>query len=541
VVLFDLSNMTPTSTTNWEKLADQDHFAFVYLPNIASGGYNTPVIIPNYKSIAPVNVCGPSGTSPCNDAPYVNGVLNKVIPQQNINTSRIYATGGSKGGMMTEEVMCDSAMSSRFAGFAPVSAVFISPSASSNVPPNCPALSTHKNFAVQWQYGTSDRAYGGNMTTGFVSASGRWDFSQGQNQTLITNPKLGCNTVKTSYSGTGSMITTSTYTGCLSPRAATSVVMVTGGGHEWQGLDGVHGFSSAATAYSFWNNFATTIAPSPKPTSTPGPTPTATPSAKPTETPNPTSSPTPAPSTLNTLARILYDMAGPYEGPLHGIPSAFGWATHPTVFHPTDSLNMPAETAWGQIYADANANEPSNVRIELRNMASYYLSKSQHKWIRLQDTVPVSGAHYVENFAQNAHIPASWRLEPDGGNSSAMISGYNLHFWPQGARGLIANPSDVAAFYSTYQARLIIDNPSGPNNLPKAKYLANAGGDWWGSVSGTCVTATNSCNPGIGEGRFTYLTPQWTAVDFYSGGPYGASVSGAVTAAQLSANPPPLS
>ena len=216
-------------------------------------------------------------------------------------------------------------------------------------------------------------------------------------------------------------------------------------------------------------------------------------------------------STLNSDARIEYSMSGPHEGPLHGIPSYWSWGSHPEVDNPTDSNGYSATTAWGQVYADANAPEPAqgSVRVELKNMQLYVWSKSGQQWLEPQGTVQVGGAHYVENFADNSSIGVDWRTEPDGGISASMVGGYNLHFWPSTGRGTV-NASDVGAVYVTYQARLI-----GPD-AASAKYLANAGADWWLNTS-----ASWPDNAQVGEGRFMYLSTAWQAFDFYTGGAYG--------------------
>ncbi|MFI5240708.1 MAG: dockerin type I domain-containing protein [Candidatus Saccharimonadia bacterium] len=244
-----------------------------------------------------------------------------------------------------------------------------------------------------------------------------------------------------------------------------------------------------------------------------------------------------APVTLNSVARILYDMIAPHEGVLHGVPLSYSWASTPTVGNPTPPTGMGAITAWGQIYADATTTEPANVRVEMKNMETYLWSNSAQKWNRVQSTVTIQGAHYVEDFVGNVSIAADARTEADGGISTTMVSGYNFHFYPP-SRATVPNPSDVGAVFTTYQARLILDNPAGANNLAQAKYLANVGADWW--VNTTIGFGTGNNNPGVGQGRFTYLTSNWQAENFYTGGPTASGLAGAWAPTQLQANPPPL-
>jgi hypothetical protein len=87
------------------------------------------------------------------------------------------------------------------------------------------------------------------------------------------------------------------------------------------------------------------------------------------------------------------------------------------------------------------------------------------------------------------------------------------------------------------QARLILDDANGPDNRSQARYLANTGGDWWRDLSAAYDDGTN--NPGIGQSRFTYLSTDWTAIDFYTGGPI-ATAPGSWTEGQLRTSNPPI-
>lgn len=274
---------------------------------------------------------------------------------------------------------------------------------------------------------------------------------------------------------------------------------------------------------------STTAAPTTTPPSTTSP---------PTTAPTTTAPPPPATAPINSVSRVLYSMAGLHEGQPHGVPSWWDWAQGPKVDNAVPPAGMGAMTAWGQVYADTTNARPANVRVQVRNMEAYVYLRSQARWVRVQADAVVEGAHYVEDFSGNTSVPTSLRSEPDGGLSFVMQDGYNFHFWPKAGRGALANPADVGAVFTTFQARLILDDPNGPDNRSAARFIANAGGDWWRSVTAP-FAGDFSNNPGIGEGRFTYLTSAWSAINFYTGGPY-ASAPGSWTASQLQASPPPL-
>ena len=225
------------------------------------------------------------------------------------------------------------------------------------------------------------------------------------------------------------------------------------------------------------------------------------------------------------------------DGAPHGVPTYWSWAQKPSLQSVTPPAGMSAITGWGQIYSDASNVQPANVRVELRNMETYVWSNTNHAWTRVQAAAHVDGAHFVEDFAGNAATPTDLRAEPDGGVSTGMASGFNFHFWPATGRGALPNPSDVGGVYTTVQARLILDNPSGPDNRGQARYLANTGGDWWRTTSIGYGDGTN--NPGVGQSRFTYVTSDWTAINFYTGGPI-AIAPNSWTEAQLRASVPPV-
>jgi hypothetical protein len=231
-------------------------------------------------------------------------------------------------------------------------------------------------------------------------------------------------------------------------------------------------------------------------------------------------------------------MDWPHAGCPHGVPTYYSWQSVPEVDDATDASAQPLTIPWGQIYADCTATEPTNVRIELRNIEEWLWSKSQSKWVEVATSPTVNGGHFSECFCGSDGPQPNWRQESDGGISSTMVAGYNLHFWTTAGRVPIQLPaSGIGAVYSTFEARLILDDPTGPNNLAQAKYLANAGADWW--------SANGAQNPSPGMGRFTYLTTSWQAEDFYTGsGPdntYGPSAyPPGWTNLQLEAFAPPI-
>jgi hypothetical protein len=224
------------------------------------------------------------------------------------------------------------------------------------------------------------------------------------------------------------------------------------------------------------------------------------------------------------LAEIDSNMTGPDQGNPSGVPSDYSWYNEPTVQDgSTPPSNYDSMTMWGQVYLQNGYANTPNVRIEVRDVRSYVWSLSQSQWIQIQQSTAVQGGAYVEDFSNNASVPALTRTESDGGTSVLMQDGYNFHFWPLGERATIS-PSDVGGVFTEYEARLVEDNPSGPDNLAAAHYVANAGADYWLST-----TASFPNNAGVFEGRFDILSSSWQIISGDSR-----------TAAQLGAHPPPV-
>src|SRR5262249_27399577 len=104
-------------------VADAGRFV-VALALTHSSIYAPSIYIP--QAINGTSTCGVSGTVRCSDTPRANGILNAVecsgaAPCQNIDTNRVYTMGGSKGGGMTLDMMCDPNIAGRFKGFVALS------------------------------------------------------------------------------------------------------------------------------------------------------------------------------------------------------------------------------------------------------------------------------------------------------------------------------------------------------------------------------------------------------------------------------------
>jgi hypothetical protein len=240
---------------------------------------------------------------------------------------------------------------------------------------------------------------------------------------------------------------------------------------------------------------------------------------------------------LNSVATVLYDMQPLNESNGHGALSGSGLA-------PMLSYNAPPAgtgfvEAWGQVYADTTNTYPANVRVAVKNVETYIWSLSQAKWVRVQAVSSPGGALYTYNFA--SHVAGDKRTEPDGSVSVTPQDNYLFHFFPTSHAAI--NPSDVGGVFTTFAAHLILDNPAGPDNINQARFVADSGADYY--PTGGNYAYKNNVNVGVGAGRLVYLTRNWKAISFYTGGPStvlatGNTPSAAWTESQLQANPPPM-
>lgn len=237
-----------------------------------------------------------------------------------------------------------------------------------------------------------------------------------------------------------------------------------------------------------------------------------------------------AAGTRSSVNNIVQDMLYDHEGLPRGIyyngePSLY-WVSHARVGM---GNSMPAGwsafIAWGQIYADRSGITAPNTRFQLRRLWGYYLSRRTGTWQRLQATNDIAGSNYAEDFANDANVPADIRYEPSGGISSTVPAGYNFHFFPQGRVSI--DPNDIAGIWTCFEARLVLNNPNGPDDRANAHLLGSVGADYWKDLSAPWDQWKT--NGDVGIGRFKYLTNDWRVFNMHT-----------LTEAQLRQNPPPF-
>jgi hypothetical protein len=223
---------------------------------------------------------------------------------------------------------------------------------------------------------------------------------------------------------------------------------------------------------------------------------------------------------LTALAEVIYQNT---PGNSQGLPVGLSWnrgasSTKKLMGAPA---GFSALTAWAQVYQQSGVPvSPDNASdtVQVQDFTTYILLTTG-TWVEAQSQAQsgVSGAHYVADFSDDAHIPFNVQKLPDGSASiDAPPAGYNNHFWPTGTASF--TPGTVAGVF--VEARM-------KTNDRNANLVAQLGADWW-RYAGAPYAGVNVNNIAVGINDWTKLTTQWKALYFTT-----------LSAQQLEANPPP--
>jgi len=186
-----------------------------------------------------------------------------------------------------------------------------------------------------------------------------------------------------------------------------------------------------------------------------------------------------------------------------------------------------AATMWGQIYPQKGSTLPTNTRVQIIDLRCWALSKKDLKWHEVQTRGSVSGAFYRLDFAEDNKVQSDARVESEGSISVKLVAGRNYHFWPSTGRIDLA-PIDTLAMASSFAARLIVDNPSLPDDRAEAKLIGSCGGDYWRSISARWKSDYSN-NGDWAIGRFKKTNNIWRT--------FGSTNA---SSTQFDRSPPPL-
>ena len=102
---------TDPDTAGFRTNSVTDKYVVLTIAPTHSGQYAAPTTSPNPTGVGAQN-CGVSGTNTCDDSPWIQAVLQRIIcagasPCENIDPDRVYAAGGSKVGQHHTGSICD--------------------------------------------------------------------------------------------------------------------------------------------------------------------------------------------------------------------------------------------------------------------------------------------------------------------------------------------------------------------------------------------------------------------------------------------------
>ncbi len=209
---------------------------------------------------------------------------------------------------------------------------------------------------------------------------------------------------------------------------------------------------------------------------------------------------------------LLADMTEAHQAAPSGVPLSYDWQAGPRLNLANQPGTFRAYTGWGQLYLAGGSKPVENVRVEIQALNGYVLDKTNGDWNLLQSGTDLTGAFYAEDFAKDKNVPADIR-PTSAGISVAMTTGFNFHFWPTGPRKAI-NPEQIGGLISLVWARLVQDDPNGPDNRDHARYLMGVGGDYW--LDKTAAWDNFKTNNDVGIGRFRLLTHEWQRIPMHT-------------------------
>jgi len=269
---------------------------------------------------------------------------------------------------------------------------------------------------------------------------------------------------------------------------------------------------------------------------------------------------------VNSVDTIIGDMSLENDAKLDGIPD-FAWATGPypaAVMMGADPRGCKMHSWWldrstvNAAYKDCDlwtalvqwfivyegvGNAGHNVRVETRRPRSYYLSRSTGTWHLIGKHAGTSW--FLAKKSDITHVDGAVDAHTNTDGSVAVrvpvASPYVYHgVWPLGNVDISGIVGDMAALYTTVQARLVVDDPDGDDDRSRAILLMHSGADYYPHST---AAAGDSFPPSAGVSRSKRITSQWQAFNFATITAAQQNYTGASASISTDAfrtNPPPL-
>lgn len=184
-------------------------------------------------------------------------------------------------------------------------------------------------------------------------------------------------------------------------------------------------------------------------------------------------------------------------------------------------------------------NNAPNTRVQIRGLQLWLLRGSgAGVWEEWMYTPTPGNQMYRANW-DDYHVAGDYRIEPaaNGGGASMGSIGrgdFENFLWHGWTTGIKAYPSGVRGIASCCYARLILDDPNGPDDRDQANILLGVAGDYFenAEVGQTIPTKAGVTVEPMGYSRLKFVTNEWQLFSFYH--------NVLMTEAQIRANPPPF-
>ncbi len=247
----------------------------------------------------------------------------------------------------------------------------------------------------------------------------------------------------------------------------------------------------------------------------------------------------PASGALVTIDQVISDMSTPSEAMV--IDPRYEWQHKPVIqmYAPRgDAIpswwtgNRPEwtyDTLTWFTALEAQGNAATNTRVQIANLRLYVLSEKNRTWsqVDVKDAPPTELWKYPFVWESSN---GGTRNESSGGISVKPKYPYFHHGY--GNPKTIV-PQDVRATFVAMEFRLVVDDPSKPDDRASAKYVVDTGADYYpGNGQGGWGLGYA---PAMGNSRMLLATKDWrTATLIVPNTRNGASME------EMRKNPPPL-
>ena len=225
---------------------------------------------------------------------------------------------------------------------------------------------------------------------------------------------------------------------------------------------------------------------------------------------------------MTDMERIAQDM-GINEGHPHGVPPDWDFYSSSVITMGNHPAGSTAIEFWGDLYIDAGGNSATNTLVNIRRCQLWWKRASTGVWTQGVLTDAPEVGQYAEDFSVD-YGDITPRTEADGSISFSAGGGRVSHFFAPFPRIPIP-ATDIGGIVSITEARPVLNNPTGVDDRAIAHFPLNSGGDYYPDTTGPGIEN----NPGIGGGKFKYVSSAWNSFCFTT-----------LSLDELNAAPPPV-